>query len=117
MKDIQMRELTRVLKFIEAIGCQYAVVTDDGEILSNGLEVKPPRVKAPRAFHYGEVRGFITQQIKLDAEIGTVQEIPAGKYGTERIRSGVCSLLSERWGKDTYTTNITEHTVEVLRTA
>lgn len=117
MKDIQMRELQRVLKFIEALGCQYAVVTEDGETFSNGLEVKPPRAKAPRAFPYGEVRAYILPHVNLDAEIGSVQEIAVGKYGTERIRSGICTLLTDKWGKETYTTSTTDHTVEVLRIA
>lgn len=117
MKDIQLRELQRVIKFIEALGCQYAIVTDDGEILSNGLEVKAPRSRAPLTFAYGEIKSFITPQVKLDAEIGSVHEIAVGKYGAERIRSGVCSILTDKWGKDTYTTSINEHTVEVLRTA
>lgn len=119
MKEIQIRELQRVLKFLEGIDCQYAIITDDGECFSNGLEVKPrkSRSRSPLAFPCGEVKKFVQPQINFDAEIGSVQEINVGKYGAERVRSGACSILSSAWGKDTYTTSISEHTVEILRTA
>lgn len=119
MKDIQTRELQRAIKFIEAIGCDYAVVTPDGETYSSGLEVveAKERTRAPLRYAYGEIAKFYKPQINIAAEIGEVQEIVLGKFTAEDIRGGVCSFLSREWGKDTYTTNITEHCVEVLRIA
>jgi hypothetical protein len=115
MKEIQIRELQRVIRFLEGIDCQYAIITDDNELFSNGLEVKQRKSRSPLAFPYGEVKSFIQPQINLAADIGSVQEINVGKYGAERVRSGVCSILSSQWGKETYTTSLSEHTVEVLR--
>lgn len=119
MKEIQARELQRAIKFIEAVGCEYAVITPDGDLFSNGLEVveKKERTRAPLRYAYGEIAKFYKPQINLAAEIGDVQEIALGKFSAEDIRGGVCSYLSKEWGKDTYTTNIAEHCIEVLRTA
>jgi len=116
MKEIQFKELQRVMKFMDAIGCQYAIVTDDGETHTNGLEIKPRR-KASFAFPRGEVKAFYAPQIDLDAPVGSVQEIAFGKYGAERVRAGICIYLTEQWGPDTYTTSVNENVVEVLRTA
>jgi hypothetical protein len=119
MKEIQARELQRVIKFIEGLGCLYAIVTPDEEVFTNGLEVTEPkdRVRQPAAFPRGEVRAFYVPQIQINAEVGSVQEIAFGKYGAERVRTGVCNYLTEQWGPDTYTTRVNEHCVEVLRTA
>jgi hypothetical protein len=119
MKEIQARELQRAIKFIEAIGCEYAVVTPDGETFANGLEVveKKERQRAPLRYAYGEIAKFYKPQINTSAEIGEVQEIALGKFSADDIRRGVCSYLSKEWGRDTYTTNIAEHCVEVLRIA
>jgi hypothetical protein len=119
MKEIQARELQRVIKFIEGLGCSYAIVTPDDETFSNGLEVSEPRdrVRQPMAFPRGEVKSFYVPQIQLQAEVGSVQEIAFGKYGAERVRAGVCIYLTDKWGADTYTTSVNEHCVEILRTA
>jgi hypothetical protein len=124
MKDIQRKELFRSLAFIKAIGCQYLVITPDGERfsvlnqeLAHLLEAKPRVERRALKHPYGEVSSFYRQYINLDCEIGDVQEIPFGRFAPESIRSGVCSYLSKKWGTDTYSTNITPNRVEVLRIA
>lgn len=118
MKDIQLKELQRAIKFIDALGCTYKIITPDGAEFGT-LEVKPAqdRKRAPLRYPFGEISKFYKPQLNLQAEIGDVQEIAIGKYSVDDIRNGVCALLSKEWGKDTYTTSIGEGTVEVLRTA
>jgi len=118
MKDIQMRELQRAVKFIEALGCEFKVITPEGEEFGT-LEVKnlKNKTRAPLRYAYGEIAKFYKPQLNLQAEIGDVQEIAVGKFTSEDIRGGICSLLTKEWGKDSYTTSISEHSVEVLRIA
>jgi hypothetical protein len=118
VKEIQMRELQRAVKFIEALGCDFKVITPEGDEFGK-LEVKiaKNRTRAPLRYAYGEIAKFYKPQVNLQAEIGDVQEIAAGKFSSEDIRSGVCSLLTKEWGKDSYTTSVNEHSVEVLRIA
>jgi hypothetical protein len=119
MKEIQTRELQRCIKFIESMGCDYAIVTPSGETHTNGLEIveTKERKRAPLRYAYGEISKFYKPQINLDCEIGEVQEVAFGRFSAAEIRSGLCSWLSKEWGTDTYTTNITDNFVEVLRTA
>lgn len=119
MKEIQQKELQRAIKFIQAIGCEYAIITPDGETYSSGLEVIEPRERqrAPLRYAYGEIAKFYKPQINLSAEVGEVQEIAFGRFSAADIRGGICSYLSKEWGNDSYTTNVTEHCVEVLRIA
>jgi hypothetical protein len=118
MKDIQLKELQRAIKFIDALGCSFKIITPDGEEFGV-LEVKATkdRKRAPLRYAYGEIAKFYKPQLNLAAEIGDVQEVAIGKFSCEDIRSGVCSVLSKEWGKDTYTTNMTGVSVEVLRIA
>ena len=118
MKDIQVKELQRAVKFIDALGCTYKIITPEGEEFGT-LEVKPTkdRKRAPLRYPYGEISKFYKPQLNLQAEIGEVQEIAIGKFTAEDIRNGVSSMLSREWGVDTYTTNINNSAVEILRTA
>ena len=118
MKDIQLKELQRAIKFIDALGCTYKIITPEGEEFGV-LEVKQTggKKRAPLRYPFGEIARFYKPQLNLQAEIGDVQEIVFGKFAPEDIRSGVCALLSKEWGKDSYTTSITDTCVEVLRTA
>ncbi len=115
MKEIQLKELARCIKFIEAVGCQYKIVTDDGQEFGN-LQTKPARKRSPLKHKYGELRAHIKAHLNLEAEVGSVQEIPYTKYDPAITRSGICSLTSKHWGKDNYITNKKDGFIEVLRT-
>lgn len=118
MKEIQLKELQRVIKFIEALGCQYKIITGDGREFG-ALETKPARSRGPRKHEYGELSNFYRPQLDTKAIVGSVQEISIGHYGPEDIRAGMCAFLTKEWGKGTYTTSINSKnkTIELLRTA
>lgn len=115
MKEIQLKELARCIKFIEAVGCQYKIVTDDGQEFGN-LETKPVRTRRPTKYPYGTLSNHIRQHLKLDVEVGNVQEVPVDEYDPAILRSGVCAILTKTWGLDTYITNKKETHIEILRT-
>ena len=116
MKDLQRKELNRVLMFIDSIGCKYKIITDDGEEFGT-LEVAPIKKKKPLTYAYGEISNWYRPYVDLTAGVGIVQEIPLGKFEAETIRGGLCSWLSKQWGKDTYITSITDTHVELMRTS
>jgi len=117
MTEVQVIALNKAIKLLVASGCQYAVVTEQGETISNGLEVvvKKERQRAPRKYPYGELTSYYKPLIKFDAEIGTVQVVPCGPYPSEDIRGGISSTLAREWGKETYITNTTDAGIEILR--
>lgn len=119
MRDIQRKELERAVRFIEALGCKFKVITAEGEEFGT-LEVKPevdPKHRKASEYPYGELTKWYRPFIDFDAAVGTVQLIPVGKYPHHTIRSGVCATLTKAWGKDNYTTAVTGDMVEVLRIA
>jgi hypothetical protein len=117
MTEVQVIALNKAIKLLVASGVQYAIVTEQGETISNGLEVavKQERQRAPRKYPYGELSSYYRPFIDFNANIGSVQVVPFGKYPADDIRAGVCSTLSREWGKETYVTNSTDAGVEILR--
>jgi hypothetical protein len=119
MHELQRKELTRCIKFIEALGCKYKIITDKGEEFGT-LAVafpKPLSNRAPRKHPYGTVAKWFRPMLNIDMAVGDVCVVDCGEFGPEIVRSGVCSDLSAKWGKDTYITSVMGNTVEVLRTA
>ena len=115
MKDLQRKELNRVLMFIDSIGCKYKIITDDSEEFGT-LELAPIRKKKPSIYVHGEISRWYRPHVDLDVGVGIVQEVPLGKYPAETIRGGMCSWLTKEWGKETYVTSLTDTHVELMRT-
>jgi hypothetical protein len=119
MEEIQTRELQRCIKFIKAIGCKYAIVTDDGARYVDGLEIAEPRTRKPRRYPYGTISNYVRSVVPLDAAVGAVIGIPTKDLDPEIVRSGVCDLLTKEWGKDTYVTVVRadDCMVDAMRTS
>lgn len=117
MSQVNSIAIDKAIKLLNATHCQYAIVTSDGETYNNGLEiaVKKERQRALRKYPYGELTTYFSALINFNAEVGSVQVIPPGKYAPEVLRSGISSKLSREWGKDTYMTSISKEGVEILR--
>lgn len=113
MKEIQMKELQRIIKFLDGAGCQYKIVTDDGQEFG---DLQAAKQKTQRQFPYGAFRSYIDARIDLSAEVGSVHVVDCGEYPPDRIQSAICSRLSEKWGSGNYTTYRNGNTVEILRT-
>lgn len=120
MQDIQKRELLRSIKLIQSLGCSFRIITPDGESFGELEVVKKKQEKErirPLRFPYGEVTKHIRKHLDMNAPVGSVQEIPAGAYGSRAIQGTLCSILSTGWGGRTYTTVTHEDRVELMRTA
>jgi hypothetical protein len=117
MTDVTNIAINKAIKFLEAVHCQYAIVTQDGQTFNNGLEiaVKKARQRAPRKYPYGEVSAYYSALIDFNAPAGSVQVVPCGKYSPEDIRAGISSKLTREWGKETYITHISDAGIEILR--
>lgn len=117
MTQTEIMALQKGIKHLEAAKCRYAIVTPDGTVIKDGVEIAEPkdRKRAPRKYPYGELTSYFKPLINFQVPPGTVQIIPSGKYPPEDIRSGIASVLTKAWGKESYITNKLDDGIEVLR--
>ena len=117
MKELQQKELLRIVKFIEAIGCKYKIITDDGQEFGSLVvtEEKSHKRKAKRP--YGELINFYKGLVDLNSPVGEVQVIPCNDYKPNELRGAICSYVGKSWGNGNYTTCVTDGKIEILRTA
>jgi len=117
MKELQQKELLRIVKFIEAIGCKYKIITDDGQEFGS-LVVTEEKVRKRQAKRpWGELVGFYKDLLNLDSPIGEVQVVSCTDKNPKDLRGAICSYLGKHWGNGTYTTCINGDKIEILRTA
>ena len=118
MKEIQQREFNRAIAVLEALGCEYKIITKTGEQFG-GLEVvaKPKKVKkrAANRYPYGALTSYAREVVNMDLAAGDVQSVPVGEFDAESVRSSICIMLTKAWGTDTYTTSVSGDHVDVMR--
>jgi len=113
--EVVTKTIQKALALLKASGCQYKVITIDGEEHGD-LEVIRKKSKCIRdGRKYGELSAHITPFIRSSSKIGDVLEIPCGTYKAEHIRSALCAILTKRWGTGSYTTAIANNKVQVMR--
>lgn len=117
MKELQQKELLKIIKFLDAIGCKYKIITTDGQEFGELSVVEKKLLKRQLKRPYGDLSSFYKPKINLEIKIGDVQEIDCGNHNPTDMRSSICSYLGKVWGKGTYATCTKNNTVEILRTA
>lgn len=117
MKELQQKELLKIIKFVDAIGCKYKIITDDGQEFGTLNVTEKKELKRNLKRPYGELSNYYKPKLNLGIAVGEVQEISSGDIPTEDLRSAICSHLGKEWGKGSYATCIKNGKVEILRTA
>jgi len=104
--DVKQLAFERVLKMLDNIGVQYAVIDFDGN--KHGiLEVAVPKVPRTKGGEpYGEITQYIRDHIK-EMKPGDVVEVPV-KYGRERTHSALCALAFRLFDKGNTVTSYNE---------
>jgi hypothetical protein len=116
MKELQQKELQKILRFLDAIDCKYKIITDDGQEFGGLSVVEKKILKRQLKRPYGDLSKFYKPKLNLQVKIGEVQEIDCENYNPVDIRSSICSYLGKVWGKGTYTTCTKKNIVEVMKT-
>ena len=120
MKELQEKELKRLITFLDAINCQYKIVTNDGQTFMRGNVVPEPqkyqKKKRNLSMPYGTIAAHFKPFINVKSNVGDVIEIPYANINPVILRGAICSYLVKQWGKGTYTTMLAKDGVQVMRT-
>jgi hypothetical protein len=120
MKELQEKELKRLITFLDAINCQYKIITNDGQTFMRGNVVpappKPERKKRNLTMPYGTIAAHYRPFIDMKAKVGDVMEIPLAHFDPVTLRGAISSYLTKGWGKKTYTSMIAKDSIQIMKT-
>jgi hypothetical protein len=105
MSNIQEVVLKRAIAMLEGMKCSYAIIDPLGN--KHGLlAVKEPTVRSGGRKHpHGERANYIRSYIS-SMMVGSVIEVPFGKYDALDVQSSSTSAAHKMWGKGSVTTTI-----------
>lgn len=117
MLDIQRKQIDKLVALLDAWGCKYKIVLDDGTELGT-LEVMPERKKAAPKYPRGSLTDYFLPYIS-GLRVGDVVSVPGDNYPLDVLRGSLSAWANHHWGTGAVTTYINRksNTVEVLRIA
>jgi len=116
MSNIQEQALKRAIGMLEGMKCSYAIIDPLGN--KHGLlAVKEPTARSGGRKHpHGERSNYVRAYISA-MMVGSVVEVPFGKYDALDVQSSSSSAAHKMWGKGSITTTInrTNGVLEIMR--
>lgn len=114
MHQIQQREFNRAVATLQALGCDFKIITKAGHEFGD-LEVTERKKRSTSKYPYGSLREHVRKHVNWDAKPGDVESMPVNEFDSESIRATLCGILTSAWGVGTYTTSITKTRVDYMR--
>lgn len=114
MSNIKTLAIERIVKQLENLGCQFKVITEDGDEFG-ALQVAD-KPKSTRIFNrYVNETNY--QELLKNIGVGEAVFVPAGTAPLSGVQSVCASFMVQQFGKGTYMTvqHAERNGVEVLR--
>lgn len=115
LTTLQQKALSNMLKGLQALGCSYIVIDNDGGDYKYG-DAFAVKKKKKGKHPYGALRDHYWPFVK-DLKPGDAVEVPVGNFSMNDIQSGLAAKLGAAWGSGSYVTtrHIDKKVIEVLR--
>lgn len=112
--EIVKRTIAQAIKLLDASGCKYKVIDQDGNEYGV-LTVSEPK-KSSRTFKHppGTMHRFYYPLIK-DMKVGDVVVIKNFDFEPRALQGAITGWAAEHWGKGSYKTCVVGPDVEILR--
>jgi len=112
--EIVKRTIAQAIKLLDASGCKYKVIDQDGNEYGV-LTVSEPK-KSSRTFKHkpGTMHRFYYPLIK-DMKVGDVVVLKNFDFDASDLQGAITAWASEHWGKGAYKTCVVGPDVEILR--
>lgn len=119
--------MNQAIRTLDALGCQYRIVTTAGVEYGTLETAKPKKPRKPgagkrlelvhsRGREWGEFSRYIKPLIAEQA-IGDVVVIPKGKYDLDELARNVSNYAGLTWGRGNFKALRNAEGIEVLRIA
>lgn len=110
MNQVKKMAIKQALKLLDASGCKYYVIDEEGD--SYG-EV-PKQNKSKRKYKCGEMANYFKPYLS-EIKVGDVAVIPSGEFDIRSLSGAITAYLSHEWGKQSYKSCTNKKTIEILR--
>lgn len=112
MEDIRKKVLDKALAMLTATGCKFAVIDPDGN-KHGELEVIEPKKRTKSDVSY---KGFYEPILATIQPGEKIHEItPPEGVDIGKFRGALCGGCSRMWGTDTYSTQIKDGKILLMR--
>lgn len=113
MSSIQREAMNRAIRLLNAAGCQYAILTPDGEKLG-ALEIIEPKHRTRRMTGI-DYRPLYLEKVKALQPGDCVRIVAPDDIRPNALRSTITAWCSQKYGKGACLTTINGQTIELLR--
>ena len=114
MNTVKALAIDQALRLLNASGCKYFVIDEEGKTYGEILSVT--KSKKQRKYKPGLMSNYF-KPFLLDAKIGDVVVIPFNDFDPRTLSGAITAYLSGTWGKQSYKSCTTNSSVEILRCA
>ena len=112
MSELEAKAIEKALKVLENLGCQYFVVSKNGETFGE-IPQKRKKRKA-NSFPLGTFTNYFKPILK-DLQPGQMAIIPILDFPKESLASSLAAHMSVNWGSGSYTYETVGNEIHVLR--
>jgi len=112
MNTVKALAIDQALKLLNASGCKYFVIDEEGKTYGELPTTKKP--KQPRKYKPGLMANYY-KPFLIDVKIGDVAVIPFNDFDPRSLSGAITAYLSDTWGKQSYKSCTTNSSVEILR--
>lgn len=118
MEEMQKAVLRKALTMLMSLKCQFAVIDPDGQ-KHGDLEVLPPKPpRKPRTNSGIKYKVFYEERVKLIEPSDVIHEFIAPEgIDADNLRSAMCGWCSTHWGNETYSTQVKDGKILLMRYA
>jgi hypothetical protein len=112
--EIVKRTIAQAIKLLDASGCKYKIIDQDGNEYGTLAAVEPKKTSKNYKFPPGTMHRFYYPLIK-DMKVGDVVVIKNFDFEPKALQGAVTAWATEHWGKGSYKTCLVGPDVEILR--
>ena len=100
MENIQTVALKRAINTLNALNCQFAVITPEGEKFGE-LEVQAPTKERKSKYKAGELKKYVDPFL-ASVEVGKDFTVPCGEFDMKTTIRSVNNWFSKTYGAGSY---------------
>ena len=112
--EIVKRTIAQAIKLLDASGCKYKVIDQDGNEYGSLAVVEPKKTSKNYKYPPGTMHKFFYPLIK-DMKVGDVVVIKNFDFEPRSLQSAITAWASWHWGNGSYKTCLVGPDVEILR--